>query len=66
MLPRRSVASSKQLTQKLIDKRVALTSTLTVFETFTPGRPLPPGLEVLTPQLKQQFEQTHARVSQNK
>ena len=26
---------------------VALTSTLTVFETFTPGRPLPPGLEVL-------------------
>ena len=27
---------------------------------------MPPGLEVLTPQLKQQFEQTHARVSQNK
>jgi enamidase len=45
---------------------VSLTSTLTVFETFTPGRPIPPGLEVLTPQLKQQFEQTHARVSQNK
>jgi enamidase len=50
----------------LIDKRVSLTSTLTVFETFTPGRPLPPGLDVLTPQLKQQFEQTHARVAQNK
>jgi hypothetical protein len=45
---------------------VALTSTLTVFETFTPGRPLPPGLDVLTPQLKQQFEQTYARLSQNK
>ena len=56
----------KALVKKLVDKRVALTSTLTVFETFTPGRPLPPGLEVLTPQLKQQFEQTHARVSQNK
>jgi enamidase len=49
----------------LIDKHVALTSTLTVFETFTPGRPLPPGLDVLTPQLKQQFEQTHARVAKN-
>ena len=54
------------LVKKLIDKRVALTSTLTVFETFTPGRPMPPGLEVLTPQLKQQFEQTHARVAQSK
>jgi imidazolonepropionase-like amidohydrolase len=53
----------KTLVKKLVDQRVALTSTLTVFETFTPGRPLPPGLEVLTPQLKQQFEQTHARVN---
>lgn len=54
------------LVKKLVDKRVALTSTLTVFETFTPGRPMPPGLDVLTPQLKQQFEQTYARVAQNK
>ena len=54
------------LVKQLIDKRVALTSTLTVFETFTPGRPMPPGLDVLTPQLRQQFEQTHARVAQNK
>ena len=38
--------------KKLVDKRVALTSTLTVFETFTPGRPKPPGLDVLTPQLQ--------------
>jgi enamidase len=59
-------AAFKTLVKKLIDNGVALTSTLTVFETFTPGRPLPPGLEVLTPQLKQQFEQTHARVAQNK
>ena len=56
----------KALVKKLIEKRVALTSTLTVFEVSTPGRPLPPGLDVLTPQLKQQFEQTFARVSQNK
>ncbi|MDO8678450.1 MAG: amidohydrolase family protein, partial [Acidobacteriota bacterium] len=43
-----------------------LTSTLTVFETFTPGRPKPPGLEVLTPQLREQFEQNYARTQQNK
>jgi imidazolonepropionase-like amidohydrolase len=45
---------------------VALTSTLTVFETFTPGRPMPTGLDVLTPQLKEQFERTHARVAGNR
>jgi imidazolonepropionase-like amidohydrolase len=55
----------KALVKKLVDKRVALTSTLTVFETFTPGRPLPPGLDVLAPQLKEQFERTHARTAQN-
>ena len=58
-------AAFQQLVKKLVDRRVALTSTLTVFETFTPGRPMPPGLEVLTPQLKQQFERTHARVAEN-
>ena len=46
-------------------KGVALTSTLTVFETLTPGRPLPPGLEVLTPSLKTQFEQNYARTASN-
>ena len=39
----------KALVKKLIDKRVTLTSTLTVFETFTPGRPVPPGVDVLLP-----------------
>ena len=53
------------LVKTLIARRVALTSTLTVFETFTPGRPLPPGLDVLAPQLRQQFEETHARVAKN-
>jgi enamidase len=53
------------LVRKLVDKHVALTSTMTVFETFTPGRPMPPGLDVLLPELKQQFEQAHARVEQN-
>ena len=45
----------KALVRKLVDKHVALTSTLTVFETFTRGRPMPPGLDVLTPQLKDSF-----------
>jgi enamidase len=55
----------KALVKTLIDRRVALTSTLTVFETLTPGRPIPPGLEVLAPQLRQQFEETHARFAKN-
>jgi enamidase len=55
----------KALVKTLIDKHVALTSTMTVFETFTPGRPMPPGIDVLLPELKLQFEQAHARVEQN-
>jgi enamidase len=59
-------APFKNLVKLLIEKNVAITSTLTVFETFTPGRPKPPGIEVLTPQLREQFEANYARTSQNK
>jgi imidazolonepropionase-like amidohydrolase len=59
-------APFKNLVKTLIDKKVALTSTLTVFETFTPGRPKPPGLEVLTPQLREQFDENYARTANNK
>lgn len=52
----------KALIKKLIDKKVALTSTLTVFETFTPGRPMPPGLDVLVSDLRTQFEGSYQRV----
>jgi imidazolonepropionase-like amidohydrolase len=55
----------KTLVRKLVDKRVALTSTMTVFETFTPGRPKPPGLDVLLPELRQQFEESFERASRN-
>lgn len=55
----------KRLVKTLVDKRVALTSTLTVFETFTPGRPVPPGLDVLLPALKTDFLQRHARTAAN-
>jgi imidazolonepropionase-like amidohydrolase len=58
-------APFKALVKKLVDKKVALTSTLTVFETFTPGRPLPPGLDVLLPELRQQFATNHQRTSQS-
>jgi imidazolonepropionase-like amidohydrolase len=54
------------LVKKLIDAHVALTSTLTVFETFTPGRPQPPGLDVLTPQLRESFERALQRVAENR
>jgi imidazolonepropionase-like amidohydrolase len=57
-------APFKALVKTLVDRKVALTSTLTVFETFTPGRPVPPGLDVLLPQLKQQFEQAYQRTAQ--
>jgi enamidase len=53
------------LIRELVQRKVAITSTLTVFETFTPGRPLPPGLDVLEPQLKEQFEQRYAATQRN-
>jgi imidazolonepropionase-like amidohydrolase len=55
----------RALVKKLLDRQVALTSTLTVFETFTPGRPLPPGLDVLLPSLREQFERTYERNKAN-
>jgi imidazolonepropionase-like amidohydrolase len=53
------------LIRTLIEKKVAITSTLTVFELNTPGRPLPPGLDVLVPQLRDQYLQNRARVDAN-
>ncbi|HEV3140110.1 MAG TPA: amidohydrolase family protein, partial [Vicinamibacterales bacterium] len=53
------------LVKKLVDRHVALTSTLTVFETFTRGRPMPPGLDVLTPPLQDNFRRAYDRAQQN-
>jgi imidazolonepropionase-like amidohydrolase len=58
-------APFKALVKKLVDKRVALTSTMTVFETFTPGRPMPRGLDVLVAPLREQFQRAYDRVQQN-
>jgi len=57
--------AAKSLIKDLVQHKVALTSTLTVFETFTPGRPVPPGLDVLDPILREQFEQRFAQTSRN-
>jgi enamidase len=53
------------LVRTLVARRVALTSTLTIFETLTPGRPMPPGLDVLLPVLKDQFVQNYQRTAAN-
>jgi enamidase len=58
-------AEFRSLVAYLIAHHVAITSTLTVFETFTPGQPMPPGLDVLDPILKQQFEKRYAAVQGN-
>src|SRR5688572_26720294 len=58
-------AAFKSLVSLLVQKKVALTSTLTVFETFTPGRPAPPGLDVLEPNLRQSFDSNYARTSRS-
>jgi enamidase len=42
-----------------------VTSTLTIFETFTPGRPLPQGLDVLLPQLREEYERRHVNTQRN-
>jgi imidazolonepropionase-like amidohydrolase len=59
-------APFKSLVADLIAHHVALTSTLTVFETFTPGQPMPPGLDVLDPILKKQYEDFYETVQKNK
>jgi enamidase len=54
----------KALMADLIAHKVALTSTLTVFETFTPGRPQAPegARALLIPELRKQYEDTWTAV----
>src|SRR6185312_8287929 len=60
-------AEVKSLIDLLIAKHVALTSTLTVFETFTPGRPKAPeqALAMLIPQLRKQYEDAWSKAASN-
>jgi len=45
------------LQRHLIERKVAVTSTLTIFETYTPGRPIAPkaALELLSPDLRENY-----------
>lgn len=52
----------RSLMRHLIDRKVALTSTLTILETFAPGRPVPPGVDVLDPILRDQFMKGKAAI----
>ena len=58
-------ADVQALFRHLIEQNVAVTSTLAIFETFTPGRPLPAGLDVLLPSLREDFERRHAATQRN-
>ena len=55
--------AARELIRELVARRVAITSTLTVFETSVPGRPVPPGLDVLVPPLREQFERQHTAIA---
>ena len=58
----------KSLVAELVKHKVALTSTLTVFEAGAAGaagRPMPPGTEMLEPVLKEQYEQRYAGAERN-
>jgi len=59
-------AAFKALVADLVSHHVALTSTLTVFETFAAGQPEPPGLDVLDPILKNDFLKFRASVEEKK
>jgi len=52
--------------RELVARGVAVTSTLTVFETFTPGRPLAPqgALDAMLPEAREQYTRRHAAIQQ--
>ncbi|HEV2652276.1 MAG TPA: amidohydrolase family protein [Rhizomicrobium sp.] len=54
----------KSLIDELVSHHVALTSTLTVFESFTPGRPEAPvaARDLLIPELRKSYEDIWAKV----
>lgn len=58
---------AKSLIQHLIQKGVALTSTLTVFEALTPGRPPLSNdvLDTLLPEARDRFLRTWSRIANN-
>ena len=60
-----SGAPVQALIRELVARKVAVTSTLTVFETFTPGRPLAPigALDAMLPEARDQYTRRHAAIA---
>lgn len=58
----------KSLMRDMIDHHVALTSTLTVFETFVPNRPKAPqgALDLMLPEVRAQYEASWNKVQNSK
>ncbi|MEP7001474.1 MAG: amidohydrolase family protein [bacterium] len=57
--------AARSLIAFLVAKKVALTSTLTVFETFTPGRPQAPqgALDAMLPETRDQYTRRWAQIA---
>jgi enamidase len=60
-------ASVRGLIAELVRRRVAITSTLTIFETFAPSQPSAPAkaLDALLPEARRQYEQRRAAIAQS-
>ena len=60
-----SGAGARDLIAELVRRRVAITSTLTIFETFVASQPSAPAkaLDALLPEARRQYEQTRAALA---
>jgi enamidase len=60
-------ASVRGLIAELVRRRVAITSTLTIFETFAASQPSAPAkvLDALLPEARRQYEQRRAAIAQS-
>ena len=58
-------AGARDLIAELVRRRVAITSTLTIFETFVASQPSAPAkaLDALLPETRRQYEQTRAALA---
>lgn len=63
-----SSPEAKSLIKLLVDHHVAITSTLTVFETFAAGRPKAPqgALDLMIPEVRAQYENQYSKVQGGK
>jgi enamidase len=60
-------AGARDLIADLVRRRVAITSTLTIFETFSASQPSAPAkaLDALLPEARRQYEQRRAAIAQS-